>query len=141
MSEPETLPPSGGAQDAAPNADPGSAPVLPLVADGAADTTLPAAAEEPAARPAEKPAPKQAVKAAKPRRGPPPAGEVEARTTVILTTSRLSSVAGDALRRGRAVSVPDRRLHRLVHGGKVRLASPEAIARAVASLGPVVDLA
>ena len=86
MSETETLPPAGDVPAAAPD----GAPVLPLTDTRGADVTLPVTqdpAPPPATpEPAPKPAPKETAKASRPRRGPPPAGEVEARTTVILTT-------------------------------------------------------
>ncbi len=81
--------------------------------------------------------------AAKPkpgRRGPPPEGVVEARHVMLLTTSRLSSAAGEPLRRGRLVLVREGRLHRLLHSGKVRKPSETQIA-AAKRLGEPVELA
>ncbi|MBX3480090.1 MAG: hypothetical protein KF842_06795 [Caulobacter sp.] len=80
------------------------------------------------------------AKPKKARRGPPADGGDEARVTVILSTSRLSDKDGNPLRRGRAVSVPERRLHRLLSAGKVREASDSAIASAL-KLGPLAELA
>lgn len=88
--------------------------------------------------PAETPAPK-AVKGRGRRRGPPADGQPEPRVTVLLTTSRLSSADGEALRRGRAVSVPERRLETLIEKKRVRRAAETELAAAL-KLGPLVHL-
>lgn len=61
------------------------------------------------------------------RRGPPADGAPEPRVIVLLTTSRLSDVDGSPLRRGQAVSVPERRLEGLIKHGKVRRGSDREI--------------
>lgn len=98
------------------------APQLDLPPAGdATQSSSPVTAEKPAS--AEKPK-KRA------RRGPPADGAPEPRVTVLLTTSRLSGVDGGPLRRGQAVSVPERRIEVLIRNGKVRRASDSEIAAA-----------
>ncbi len=46
---------------------------------------------------------------------------------MVLTTSKLSDTNGVRLRRGRLVSVPERRIEALVNQGRVRPASPEEV--------------
>lgn len=79
-----------------------------------------------------------AAKLKKPRvrRGPPPAGMVEKRLDMILTTSRLSDADGRRLRRGQAVSVPERRVVQLTQSGKVRRASQGELDAALRRHGP-----
>lgn len=71
------------------------------------------------------------AEAAKParraRRGPPADGKPENRVTMVLTTSKLSDPNGERLRRGRPVSVPERRVESLTNQGRIRKASAEEI--------------
>lgn len=93
-------------------------------ADQAAEADK-AAAEAKARAAEQRAAAKAAVakKPARPRRGPPADGGSEDRKDAILTTSKLSSAAGEKLRRGMVVSVPSRRLVHLERAGRVRIAS------------------
>ncbi len=85
-------------------------------ADGQAQPS-PEAAE---AAKVNKPAPRR-------RRGPPADGQPENRVTMVLTTSKLSDANGVRLRRGRLVSVPERRVESLINQGRVRKASAEEV--------------
>ncbi len=137
-----TEPSADGAGDAtAVRTDADAAPAETKAAAG----DDPAAPESPAppvtppeAPTAPSPAPK-AVKGRGRRRGPPADGQPEPRVTVLLTTSRLSSADGEPLRRGRAVSVPERRLETLLEKRRVRRAAEVELAAAL-KLGPVVHL-
>lgn len=106
----------------------------PTSAGDQAQPPSPAAAEK-----AAEPAAKTAGKPRRPRRGPPPEGVEEARIDMILTTSKLSGEGG-RLRRGVAVSVPERRAGQMLHAGKVRKATAAEIATAVRRFGPVVRI-
>lgn len=113
-------------------------------AESAAPTTTPAetapaelalqspsdGAPLPPTEPTPPPAPEKALAdkpKRRPRRGPPADGAPEPRVTVLMTTSRLSDFEGTPLRRGQAVSVPERRLEALISQGKVRQGSPGEI--------------
>ena len=102
------------------------------------DDSAAPASPSPPERPAETPAPK-AVRGRGRRRGPPADGQPEPRVTVLLTTSRLSSADGEPLRRGRAVSVLERRLETLIEKRRVRRAAETELAAAL-KLGPLVHL-
>ncbi len=73
----------------------------------------------------------EAAEAAKParraRRGPPADGKPEKRVTMVLTTSKLTDADGVRLRRGRPVSVPERRVDSLTAQGRIRKASTEEV--------------
>jgi hypothetical protein len=111
---------------AAPNDDP-AAPASPLPPETPAETPG-----------ASTPAPK-AVKGRGRRRGPPADGQPESRVAVLLTTSRYRGADGQPLRRGRAVSVPERRVESLILQGRVRRGA-EAELTAALKLGPLVEL-
>ena len=138
----QTDPPADGARFA----DAPDATAVRTADEAAQEGTKAAPNDEPAApasplppeTPAETPAPK-AVKSRGRRRGPPADGQPEPRVTVLLTTSRLSSADGESLRRGRAVSVPERRLETLIEKKRVRRAAETELAAAL-KLGPLVHL-
>lgn len=113
-----------------------AAPTNPAAAEAAEEPEKP----KPAAQPKAAAKSKAAAKPKPARRGPPPEGVVEARHVMLLTTSRLSSAAGEPLRRGRLVLVREGRLHRLTHSGKVRKPSATQLA-AARRLGEPVELA
>jgi hypothetical protein len=73
------------------------------------------------------------------RRGPQPDTGDEARTTVLLTTSRYQDGQGGVLRRGRPVNIPESRLDGLLLKGKVRVPAKGELERALATW-PAVDL-
>lgn len=103
--------------DLPPAVDPAASPSGSLTSEASASentaSTSEASPDQPKAEKAKR----------RPRRGPPADGAPEPRVTVLLTTSRLSSVDGSPLRRGQAVSVPVRRLDALIAQGKVRQGS------------------
>jgi hypothetical protein len=70
---------------------------------------------------------KEAKKPPRKHRGPPRDGAPEKRVLMVLTTSKLSDTNGVRLRRGRLVSVPERRVEGLVNQGRIRKASAEEV--------------
>lgn len=127
-------------QDPSPPTTAQTAPTVetaPTAPEAAAPAAAPAEtkAEKPKADKSRAAKPKAQPAGRRPRRGPPADGAPETRIVAIASTSKMFDAHGVRIRRGAAVSVPERRFTALLTAGRIRKGSDGELETARRRLG------